>query len=107
MSQLSIFEKMEIFRPVFFNTVNLTGPELVEAKVQTGVQDIRVLGLYRELGKMTPLACWRAYCGRFPACPCTSIRRSITVLTGLKMLRQLPDMVKEQYGKPNHLWEAL
>jgi hypothetical protein len=112
-NQLDIFSEIgEYFRPPspgFFNTIKLAGPELKEAKAQTGLQDQRVLQIFREFTKMTPLHCWRVYCGRFPPVPETSIKRSITVLSQLKtpLLEKLgkEEMIKESRGKKNHQWK--
>lgn len=106
-SQPTLFEAIVTGRPVkgFFNTIGLSGEDLGKAKAQTGKQDTRVLNIFKELGKLTPLEAWRAYCSIFPECPATSIRRSITVLTGLKMLRKTEDMKTEAFGKPNYIWE--
>jgi len=105
-NQLDIFGKLgEYFRPVFFNTVKLPAPELKAEKVQASIQNDRVLEIFRAKGKLTPLEAWRAYCDVFPECPATSIRRSITVLTGLGLLTKTNEMKKEIYGKPNYIWE--
>ena len=105
-NQLNIFGKLgEYFRPVYFNNTKLPEPELKAAKVQSGLQNDRVLDIFRERGKLTPLEAWRAYCQLFPECPATSIRRSITVLTGLKKLIKTDEMKTEIYGKPNYIWQ--
>ena len=110
-NQLNIFEKLaEYFRPPapsFFNTINEKGQELLQSKAQTGLQDRRVLDIFRELGKLTPLEVSRAYNSRYPPAPATSIRRSITVLTGLKMLQKLNETKIEVYGKKNYLWQKV
>jgi len=105
--QLDIFGKLaEYFRPSFFNTIHLPEPDLKAAKAQTGLQDQRVMAIFREKGKLTPVEAWEAYCQAFPACPLTSIRRSITVLTGRGLLRKLPEMKAGRFGKPNYVWSV-
>ena len=109
MNQLGLFEAIVTGKPVkeFFNTIHLSGTELKEAKEQTGLQDQRVLEIFRGYGELTPVDCWQAYCCRFPECPLTSIRRSITVLTGKGLLMKLDKMKPGRYGKKNYLWKIV
>ena len=92
---------------LFFNTINLTGADLAESRAKNGTQDARMLELFRKYRRMTPVEALRAYNGLYDEIPLTSARRSITVLTGLKMLRKLPDMKMGLYGKPNFVWEII
>lgn len=111
-TQTDLFGQMgAILAPVpkaeFYNTIHLQGPELAAAKAQTADQDSRVLEIFRKGGKLTPVDAWEAYCRDFPAPPLTSIRRSITVLTGQGKLQKLAEMKMGKFGKPNYLWQAL
>jgi hypothetical protein len=113
MNQLNIFDQLKLIPPdkakVFYNTIQLTGPDLKSAKDQTGGQNERILQIFREKRKLTPLAAHRAYCSRFPEIPVTSVRRSINTLTGLNLLKMLDKshQVKESYGKVNNVWELV
>lgn len=103
--QASLFDQQP--KPAFFNTLHLEGKELKEATTQTGKQDSRVLDIFRKAGKLTPVDAWEAYCRDFPVCPLTSIRRSITVLTGLGLLQKLNEKKPGKYGKDNYCWKIV
>ena len=90
----------------FFNTIHLSGNGLKEAQEQTGLQDIRVLALFREYKTLTPFQAHETYCERFPECPVTSIRRSITVLTKKGLLIKTNESKIEKYGKKNYYWRS-
>lgn len=110
MKQTSLFNTLGgIFQPPgeFFNSIGIEGKELSDAKKHNDLQDQRVLSLFRELGKMTPLQCAREYDKRYPAAPFTSVRRSITCLTKRDLLVKLDEKRNEVYGKVNHLWQAV
>lgn len=111
MIQPSLFETFaEMTKPVpsdFFNTIHISGSELAESKAQTGLQDHRVLEIYQKSRKLTPLEAWEAYSSLFPVCPLTSIRRSITVLTGRGLLRKTDEKRMGKYGKVNYVWEVV
>lgn len=106
-NQPSLFESIITGRTAkqFFNTIHLEGQELKQAKEQTGLQDQRVLEIFKELGNLTPLACSRAYDARFSPAPCTSIRRSINTLTGQGRLKKTSEMKIDIYGKKNYVWQ--
>ena len=109
--QIDIFGQLsEICKPMeslpeFFNTVNLKGSDLKEAKASNNRQNERVLNYFMQMQKpLTPLAVHRWYIRVYPAVPECSIKRAITTLTDGGWLVKLDDMVKESYGKPNHQW---
>lgn len=89
----------------FFNTIELSGPPLVEATEQACKQDDRVLLILKKLGKATPFMVSEIYNKLYPECPVTSIRRSLTVLTTKGFLIMCDEMKVERYNKPNHYWK--
>lgn len=91
----------------FFNTIHLTGTDLLEAKGKASDQNARVLEIIRKGGKMTPFEVWKVYCSKFPECPLTSIRRAMTTLTDQGKLERLYEMKAGKYGMKNHLWKTL
>jgi Fe2+ or Zn2+ uptake regulation protein len=107
-SQLDFFgQPAENKNPVFFNTIKLPEPELKDAKISATIQNARVMDIFKQHGKLTPLEAWRHYCNVFPEAPATSIRRSITVLTGLGLLQKTDEKKPEVYGKPNYFWKIV
>lgn len=91
----------------FFNTINLNGAELTKAKEQTGLQDQRVLELFKRVGdgSMTPIRVHELYQFYFKETPLTSIRRSMTMLTNKGLLEKTNFMKMEKYGKSNYCWK--
>ncbi len=104
-TQSSIFDGFPVKIKQFYNTIHLEGQELAQAKEQTGLQDQRILAIFQKGGKLTPVEAWEAYCRDFPAPPLTSIRRSITVLTGKGQLLKTTEMREGKYGKKNFVWK--
>lgn len=93
---------------IFFNTISLSGHELVAARKDCFKQDERVLQILHDRGgKMTPFEVSAVYNSKYPEAPITSIRRSMTVLTKKGQLEMLDEMKQEKYGKPNHYWKAV
>ena len=101
MSQLTFFQNNKDF----YNTIHLSGTDLTEAKEQTGVQSQRILEIYKKAIKLTPVEAWEAYCELYPAALLTSIRRSITSLTGQGLLIKTSEMRQGRYGKKNYIWK--
>lgn len=89
----------------FFNSIELTGPPLVEATEQASKQDDRVFLILKKLGKATPFMVSEIYNRLYPECPVTSIRRSLTVLTTKGELIKCDEMIKEKFGMKNHYWK--
>lgn len=90
----------------FFNTIELSGPPLVEATEQASKQDDRVMKIFKKMGcKLTPFQVSEIYNKLYPECPVTSIRRSLTVLTTKGFLTMCDEMKIERYNKPNHYWK--
>ena len=90
----------------FFNTINLKGEELKEAKESCNRQEERVYGLFVTYGSMTPAECLRFYNENYPEIPLTSCRRAITVLTERGKLEKLDEMKEGNFGKKNYMWKA-
>lgn len=89
----------------YFDTTKLPKNQLKEAVNKATVQDKRVLTIFkRKKRPMTPAEVWDVYCKLYPACPITSIRRSMTVLTEKGKLEKTDKLKKGIYGKPNHVW---
>lgn len=93
----------------FFNTTNLTGPQLTAAKKSAGNQDDRVLQFFREhfISTYTPGEVLEALQLAEPAykhTPLTSIRRSITNLTERGYLIKTDIKRTGEYGALNYTW---
>ena len=90
--------------PAFFNTNKLTEAALATAKAEAKQQQDRVLAIFstRPGEALGPSAAWKL--GGESTWLLTSVRRAITVLTGLGLLVKLPDTVPGHYGKPEHQW---
>lgn len=105
-NQLDIFGTFELLKPGYFNSTHLSGPVLTEAKLRSGIQDERVLAIFRRLQRpLTPLAVHREYEKEFGKTRDTSIRRSMTVLTSRGLLQKTDVKVMECYGSVNYQWK--
>lgn len=90
----------------FFNTLAFVGDELNKAIIQAEKQEDRVEAIFRWKKKgMTPFDVHEIYCNLYPACPITSIRRTMTTLTGDGILEKTGEMREGDYGKPNFVWK--
>ena len=89
---------------IFFNTINLQGEELAEARRKCSKQDERILEIITAHKKLTPFQVNDIYNSLYPVAPVTSIRRSLTVLTNRGLILMSSEMTKERLGKPNHFW---
>ena len=90
---------------IFYNTTELEGTELKEAKIRAGTQNDRVLKVFRdnpdkafsptEVHQLTNR--WNT--------PLTSIRRAITTLTALGYLERTDEKRPGWYGMNNYCWK--
>ena len=87
----------------YFQTTRLTVDELDAAIEAAEQQDIAVLAIFRAHVSLSPSRCWEIYSRRRQA-PLTSIRRSITVLTGAGALTKTDNQAPGLYGKAEHVW---
>lgn len=98
----------KITNPEYFNTTHLSGTELAESKAQTGLQDQRVLDIFKfHQQKFTPVQVWEQYQNWHGRVCLTSIRRSMTVLTKKGLLRKTDEKRMGKYGKVNYVWEVV
>lgn len=88
----------------FFNTIELTGRQLAEAKVRAGTQNEKVLRYF--MGKagvpLGPSDVWRELFNE--KIPLTSVRRAMTVLADKGNLEKLPLQGQGAFGAPEHKW---
>lgn len=92
---------------MFYNTIDLTGPELEKAKADTLKQEELISAIYkRNPGKAISPSQILEITGKYYGLnwPLTSIRRAITNLTENTALIKLPGMIDGIYGKPEHVW---
>lgn len=90
----------------FFITTRLNPTQLGDAIARATGQDEEVVALFRLHRTLTPSRCHALYVaatgkGRVPL---TSIRRSVSVLTRLRVLRKTDAVVEGPWGQPEHLW---
>lgn len=94
----------------FFNTCELAGAPLAQAKRKAGEQCQRVLEVFRRIpgAKHTPSQVWKlGQADDSPPWLLTSVRRAMTTLTDAGALRKLDEMRDGPYGKPEHLWQEV
>ena len=89
---------------VYFNTTNLSGPELRSAQSSAKSQEAEIAEVFRVTGySMTPSQVhWRMWPTRAPI---TSIRRAMSNLTLRGVLVKLDAMRMGPLGKKEHYWE--
>ena len=86
----------------FFNTINLSGPPLQEAKEKAVYQEDVILQFFLDNpGLHTP----SDVADKFPNWPITSVRRAITNLT--KNGKLIKTAIKQygKYGQLNYCWQ--
>jgi hypothetical protein len=87
----------------FFNTIGLKGIDLLEATMQCGKQEYRVLCLMLGGQSYTPFDVHDIYEKCYARTPITSIRRAMTCLEKKGFIEKV-GMKNERYGKPNNTW---
>ena len=107
--QLDIFnnlsDRTNLDTKSFYNTINLVGTDLKEARHKVNRQEDRILEIFRIAERaMTPETVEGTYNDLFPPVPLTSIRRAITNLTTSGHLVKCDKMAMGKYGKPVHFW---
>lgn len=101
-TQLSLIIPSGTEKKSFFNTIGSKNPELSQYKKDAKFQEQRVLKLFNGGEKLTALeACRRTGLNH------DSGKRAVTVLKNKGVLTKLakPEMVREEYGKMNHLFQ--
>jgi len=88
----------------FYNTINLTGPDLTAAREACNKQEQRILDLMAVGQLYTPFEVRGLYNRIYPACPITSIRRAMTNLTDKGYLIKSDKMKAGEFGKNNYCW---
>lgn len=91
---------------LFYNTVQLTAPELLAQETKAKCQEELVLETYTIMNApMTPFDVAKFIEVKFQKIfPITSIRRAITNLTQQGKLRKSGSYRKGQYGLKNNTW---
>lgn len=94
----------------FFNTIGLVGESLVQAKIQAGTQEEKILELLRKEPntKLTKyqIKSMLVQSGKIrDNTPESSINRALTVLKDKGKVVKLDEMQQGGLGKPNHLWK--
>jgi hypothetical protein len=87
----------------YYNTTNLSGPDLKKAIDKAKTQDEKVLLIFKNTEKrhLSPSQVWVKFKN---SPPITSIRRSINTLTKKGYLEKLDILVEGFYGRPEHVW---
>lgn len=88
----------------FFNTINLTGEKLKEAKEDCNAQEKNILAIMPFERPMTPFEVLEIYNNKHNEVPITSIRRAMTGLTNKGHLQKTKEMKDGKFGKPNYCW---
>lgn len=86
----------------YFCTTRLTDDELAAALERAESQTDAVLAVFRRHVALTPS---QAHAKLRRPCLLTSVRRSITVLTGERVLRKTDRQVPGPHGAPESVWE--
>ena len=92
----------------YYNTVSESGQLLLNYRAQADNQDAQVLRVFARLKRpLTPSECWGFLTGSMEIpmeTPITSIRRSITNLTGEMKLIKTEEKGKGKYGRNECKW---
>ena len=95
----------------YYNTVSESGQLLLNYKAQTENQDAQVLKVFARLKRaLTPSEVWGFLTGSLEIpmeTPITSIRRSITNLTGEMKLRKTSEKGLGKYGRSECKWRFI
>ena len=92
---------------IFYNTTGLSGEQLKEREMKAGTQNRLILDFFRMHPglEFTPFQV-QAHLN-LTRTPITSIRRSITTLTGLGYLRMTNVKRMGNYGVENNCWRLI
>ena len=94
-------------RKAFYDTTRIPFPELVAAVRRAEFQDDAVLAVYRVHMVLAPSRAQQILDASGARMLITSVRRSISTLTGAGALRKLDTTVPGPYGMAEHLWELV
>lgn len=90
---------------MYYNTTNLAGAELQEARSGAENQDAVVLKIFqRKEAGLTASEAWRMARQRWPL---TSVRRSINTLTNIGKLEKTAVKRVGYYGKKEYVWRIV
>ena len=89
----------------FYNTTNEKGETLKDFTHKAETQDKIILDYFKKFskGEFTPSFIWRNV--MFCSCPITSVRRSISNLTGQGKLTQTGNKKEGIYGRKENTWK--
>lgn len=93
--------------PGFYNTINLCGQQLKQAKENNLSKEERILDIFKKYADgLTPIECSVIYDKMYPPIPIWSLRRAVSDLTADGHLEKMKDKPKkmEIYGSPNFYW---
>lgn len=92
---------------IYFNTNNLIGDELKQARVKAGSQNAEVLEVFTlyHYKSFTPAEIFKHFERLGRNYPVTSIRRAITTLTAQGYLKCTNEMRIGMYGAKNSCWQ--
>lgn len=89
----------------YWSTTPLSRDELAGAIRAAEQQDEAVLAIFRaSRGALSPSQVWQQGLDHGRMWLLTSVRRSITNLTGARVLAHLPMTIPGPYGRPEGLW---
>ena len=92
----------------FFNTLNFSGTELERENARAMRQEELVLAIFKAnpTKEISPTQLHEAFVKKYHLNPpLTSIRRSLTNLTGRLEIIKTENMVKGNYHLPQHTWK--
>lgn len=88
----------------FHDTINLPNELFNKANDKCETQEQRIYLLMRSRSAMTPFEVQDIYNFSYPEIPITSIRRALSNLERMGLLKKTEWMKQGKYGKPNHKW---
>lgn len=100
MKQFTLFD-IQPAAPAFYNTIQAT-TKLPEYESKALSQEQKVMKVFESGEKLTALEVRRRTGMNQDSC-----KRAITNLKKKGKLIKLEEMVMEEYGKPNHLWQSI
>lgn len=87
-----------------FNTTHEQGDTLIQYESIAESQQKYVEHLFNTYQRLTPSQAWQRM--NRPDTPITSIRRAVSNLTSIGVLKKTSEKVKGMYGRPEYVWEV-
>lgn len=90
-----------------FNTNQMDMDQVAERRKKNVSLDMLIMELFNSRRNYSPSQLHRAINNHYPNrnTPITSVRRSLSVLTGRNLLIKTSSVIKGQYGANEHIWQ--